>query len=801
MENNRLYPAVTVCLPVYNTSLYLKECMDSILNQTFTNFELLIVDDGSTDNSVEIIKSYTDSRIRLIEKKHNYMETCNLLLDEAKGKYVARMDADDIMMPYRLQVQYDYLEANPQIDILGGSIRFFGAEERDNILYHEGDITLESMLDGCRVAHSTTMMVRARINEFHIRYAQEFVYAEDYHFWVQALISGLRIKNLKQILTKYRRSDHQVSSIYNQEQHRKAKMVQKKISRWLSRSEEEWAMKEQIIVPESVNKLTVIIPFLNEKEEVLRTVQSIRESVGALVDILVINDQSNDGYNYRDELRSYNVTYLYNIERKGVAASRDYGVSLCKTPYFLLLDAHMRFYNKNWAEEIVFLLEKDDRCLLCCQTRFLQKDENGLVTVSTECPKTYGAYSPFDKKNYLPDITWNYIESEPESCIEPIPAVLGAGYAASKRYWIYLRGLEGLLCYGSDEAYISFKVWMEGGRCLLLKEIEIGHIYRSSSPYHRHNEEEVYNSLMISYVLFPRSWYCLSFAIALYNNRWIYQVARQLLEENFSKIEPLKSYYQQKLTHSFQSIVDIHRTKMNVNKKYVEKILDRLAEVSTYLVTYQPVTFGLYEGKAGLMIWFCHYARYTKDQRWDDEATTLWNEIQKTVYDNILPWNFRYGICGIGWAILYLYFNGFLEDRPDEMLHYIDKTIQTFDPTLCENYDLNTGLGGLFAYVSLRLKIEVSPAWDERFKMRLNKAAIELLQHKTSVPAYYYAMQYLEIQNRGVEKEDSLPSFRDWIEFPTYLSEEQRYWNSSLTSGCSGVTLWAMLVQNQINKL
>ncbi|EJW91688.1 glycosyltransferase, partial [gut metagenome] len=97
---------ISVCMPMYNASRYLRECIDSILIQTFTDFELLIVDDGSEDDSVAIVESYTDSRIRLIRNRHDYIGSLNLLLKEARGKYIARMDADDVMLPYRLKAQW-----------------------------------------------------------------------------------------------------------------------------------------------------------------------------------------------------------------------------------------------------------------------------------------------------------------------------------------------------------------------------------------------------------------------------------------------------------------------------------------------------------------------------------------------------------------------------------------------------------------------------------------------------------------------------------------------------------------------
>ena len=110
MLNYSKPPAISVCMPMYNAALHLQECLDSILSQTFGDFELLIVDDGSTDESVAIAEACSDPRVRLIKNEHDYIASLNLLLAEAKGKYIARMDADDVMMPYRLEVQYGYME-------------------------------------------------------------------------------------------------------------------------------------------------------------------------------------------------------------------------------------------------------------------------------------------------------------------------------------------------------------------------------------------------------------------------------------------------------------------------------------------------------------------------------------------------------------------------------------------------------------------------------------------------------------------------------------------------------------------
>ena len=791
---------ISVCMPVYNRAECIRECIDSILLQTFNDFELLIVDDGSTDETCDIIKSYNDPRIRLIQNKHDYIHSCNLLFEEAKGKYIARMDSDDIMMPDRLQIQYDYMENHPEVDILGGSILFIEDGKETPFCKRKGNIKIEELLQGSCIVHPSVMMRASQIKKHNLKYDVNYIYAEDYHFWFQALKAGLCIRNLSDIFIKYRASKEQVTSVYYYEQRKNAKRISEEISRWISRSEEKWAIENSVIVPDTNNKLTLIIPFLNEKDEVAKTVQSVRYFVKDKVDIIVINDQSNDSYNYREELSSYNITYIYNIERKGVAASRDYGISICKTPYFLLLDAHMRFYDAKWVDKIVDLLEKDDRRLLCCQTRFLEKDDNGSVYLNKKCPKTFGAYILSDKEHYYPTVTWKYSESSPNENIEQIPIVLGAGYATSKRYWERIKGLKGLMCYGCDEVYMSLKVWMEGGKCLLLKDIEIGHIYRKRSPYKRYSEEEVYNHLLISYLLFPQSLYCMSNAIALHKDRITYHAATALFNEQINNIEQLKNDYKQIITCPFKSVIKMHQQELGVNKDILDRTLSRLEDIAQYLSSYQTSDYGLYEGQAGMMIWFCHYTQYTNNIIGDNKASELLDNIQEEIFSNKLSWNFKYGMCGIGWAILYLYANRILEDSPEDIINSIDDKIQLLDANLFSDYSLDTGLGGLYAYVSLRLKVDIPITWNNTFLKRLDVSATELLKKKTDISSYYYTMKYIMIRRKGIDKEDPLPSVNEWLNVSLFIPANINLWKISLADGCIGASLIAMLIKTHLNK-
>ncbi len=125
MDIGSLKPIVSVVMSVYNGEKYLHEAIESILNQTFKDFEFIIINDGSTDNSAEIIKSFKDSRIVLIQQENRGLASAlNKGIEVAKGKYIARMDADDICMPERLRLQVDYMESHGKCVLLSGAVEY-----------------------------------------------------------------------------------------------------------------------------------------------------------------------------------------------------------------------------------------------------------------------------------------------------------------------------------------------------------------------------------------------------------------------------------------------------------------------------------------------------------------------------------------------------------------------------------------------------------------------------------------------------------------------------------------------------
>lgn len=241
-----------------------------------------------------------------------------------------------------------------------------------------------------------------------------------------------------------------------------------------------------------MDKITVIIVFLNEGIEVENTVRSIRKhSVLEQVDILLINDASDDNYDYRRVAKLYQTRYYKNPYRKGISRSRDDGVNLCVTNFFILLDAHMRVYQYNWVDILISQLKQDPYCIFCCQTIPL----NSIGDVKPNFTFNYGAY--VDIPSF--EIKWNEIDIDTQSDCYEIPCILGASYASNKKYWNTIRGYSGLKTYGFEEQLISVKSKLAGNGCKLIKSIEFGHIFRELSqvPYKMINSDFMYNKLYV----------------------------------------------------------------------------------------------------------------------------------------------------------------------------------------------------------------------------------------------------------------------------------------------------------------
>ena len=200
-------PEITVAMPAYNAAAHLQEAMDSILAQSFEDFELLVVDDGSTDNTLALAQSIDDKRVRVERLPANKGRATarNMALGRARGRYLAWMDADDIATPHRLEVQHACLEACPQIHVCGGGVQYFGQSDALEFFPEQPGAARAAALFGAPVPNGCALLRLDAVHAFGLRYDAALARAEDMAFWADALLNAeLQAVNLQEPLLHYR---------------------------------------------------------------------------------------------------------------------------------------------------------------------------------------------------------------------------------------------------------------------------------------------------------------------------------------------------------------------------------------------------------------------------------------------------------------------------------------------------------------------------------------------------------------------------------------------------------------------
>ena len=212
-------PILSVVMSVYNGEKYLDEAIQSILNQTYKDFEFIIINDGSTDNSLEIIKKYKnqDERIILINRENKGLITSlNQGIEKTKGKYIARMDADDISLPQRFEKQIQLMEKD-SLDICGGdylSIDSDGSLLSLNLTPKGCALCTLSLVSKVPFAHPTVMIRKEFLDKNVLKYGQsDYKKAEDLDLWIRMYEKGAKFSNVDDIIFKYRIIENSLSKI------------------------------------------------------------------------------------------------------------------------------------------------------------------------------------------------------------------------------------------------------------------------------------------------------------------------------------------------------------------------------------------------------------------------------------------------------------------------------------------------------------------------------------------------------------------------------------------------------------
>ena len=210
-------PKISVILPVYNAEKTIAESIQSILNQTYDDFELILINDGSTDNSEQIILTFQDKRINyyINEGNKGLIYTLNRGIELAHGEYIARMDADDRSLPQRFEKQVKILNDFSNIVVCGTQIKGFGIPGAESFKYiskeRSADIKRYLIINSA-IVHPSAMIRRKTLIDNHIRY-KNYLHAEDYKLWTDLVEFG-DFYNIPEILLEYRVSETQISQKY-----------------------------------------------------------------------------------------------------------------------------------------------------------------------------------------------------------------------------------------------------------------------------------------------------------------------------------------------------------------------------------------------------------------------------------------------------------------------------------------------------------------------------------------------------------------------------------------------------------
>lgn len=203
-------PRASVVMPVYNSEKHLRAAIDSVLNQTFKNFEFIILDDASTDNSVDIVKSYTDPRIKLVinEKNQGISYSLNRGIELSESEYIIRMDSDDICLPKRFTKQITFMDSHPKVGVCGTWVKTIGAEE--GVVWRPStkpDIVHCTTLFSAVLCHPSTIIRRQFLDQYSLRYCIEVSGFEDWDMWRRGA-RHFPIVNIPQVLLYYRTREY-----------------------------------------------------------------------------------------------------------------------------------------------------------------------------------------------------------------------------------------------------------------------------------------------------------------------------------------------------------------------------------------------------------------------------------------------------------------------------------------------------------------------------------------------------------------------------------------------------------------
>ncbi len=199
-------PFFTVVIPLYNKEMYVKKTLETVLDQTFTNYEIVLVDDGSKDNSCNIVKSINDPRIRLISQENGGPSKArNRAIRESRGQYIAFLDADDIWLPEKLEKQHELHSKNPEIAWSCCAFDYIGGYSKQNAVFQSGVIedAIDVMADGLSIWTGTVVIKKDVFQNEQLLFDENISRSEDWELWLKMACLYPKIGYINEILASY----------------------------------------------------------------------------------------------------------------------------------------------------------------------------------------------------------------------------------------------------------------------------------------------------------------------------------------------------------------------------------------------------------------------------------------------------------------------------------------------------------------------------------------------------------------------------------------------------------------------
>ena len=308
--------------------------------------------------------------------------------------------------------------------------------------------------------------------------------------------------------------------------------------------------------------LTACICFRNEGEEVAETVRSVLETARHTM-VLLVDDCSDDGYDYKAVADKWGCDYKRMDERVGSVGTKDWAGRNATSEYFVLLDGHMRFYDMDWDLRLLRLLDKSPKSIISSRTVY--RSVKGGHVVDDGVLRSMCASVRFDDGfDFDPKWTDRVLNYNADERTSEVACVLGACYATSKSWWVFIDGLVGLKTYGLEESMMSIKTWLLGGCCKVTHDWGVGHLYREQNPNYIDVSVIDANRLALAYLFDanPTLTSC-----NLYKRLGVFGFgnAMNIFADRFGELQKIKRMFEER-----KAIRDINWFKMTINNQVTQ---------------------------------------------------------------------------------------------------------------------------------------------------------------------------------------------------------------------------------------